>query len=93
MGHGSAVPATLAAWQLLRDVSTESVINDMFEATKKQELLAIPFFVLAGNLMTSGAMYSTVPQKLNAFSSTPSLHNPIFFFLYSISIGLCKWFL
>ena len=48
--------ATLAAWQLMRDVSTESVINDMFEATKKQELLAIPFFVLAGNLMTTGAI-------------------------------------
>ena len=27
-------------------------------------------------LTTSGAIYSTVPQKLNAFSSTPSLHNP-----------------
>jgi C4-dicarboxylate transporter DctM subunit len=28
----------------------------MFEATKKQELLAIPFFVLAGNLMTKGSI-------------------------------------
>lgn len=47
---------TVAAWLLIRDGSTESVINDMFEATKKQELLAIPFFVLAGNLMTEGSI-------------------------------------
>lgn len=47
---------TVAAWLLLRDGSTESVISDMFEATKKQELLAIPFFVLAGNLMTEGSI-------------------------------------
>lgn len=47
---------TVAAWVLLRDGSTENVINDMFEATKKQELLAIPFFVLAGNLMTEGSI-------------------------------------
>ena len=47
---------TVAAWVLLRDGSVENVINDMFEATKKQELLAIPFFVLAGNLMTEGSI-------------------------------------
>lgn len=47
---------TVAAWMLLRNGSPESVVNDMFEATKKQELLAIPFFVLAGNLMTKGSI-------------------------------------
>ncbi|MCB9663357.1 MAG: TRAP transporter large permease subunit [Alphaproteobacteria bacterium] len=47
---------TLGAWVLLRDGSAEGVISDMFEATKKQELLAIPFFVLAGNLMTEGSI-------------------------------------
>lgn len=47
---------TMAAWLLLRDGTPETVINDMFEATKKQELLAIPFFVLAGNLMTEGSI-------------------------------------
>ena len=47
---------TLASWTLLRDGSSETVITDMFEATKKQELLAIPFFVLAGNLMTKGSI-------------------------------------
>lgn len=47
---------TVGAWVLLREGSPEGVINDMFEATKKQELLAIPFFVLAGNLMTEGSI-------------------------------------
>jgi C4-dicarboxylate transporter DctM subunit len=47
---------TLASWVLLRNGSSETVITDMFEATKKQELLAIPFFVLAGNLMTKGSI-------------------------------------
>ncbi len=47
---------TLACWAFLRDGSAETVVADMFEATKKQELLAIPFFVLAGNLMTRGSI-------------------------------------
>ena len=47
---------TLASWVFLRDGSAETVVSDMFEATKKQELLAIPFFVLAGNLMTKGSI-------------------------------------
>ena len=47
---------TVAAWVLIRNGSPETVVNDMFEATKKQELLAIPFFVLAGNLMTEGSI-------------------------------------
>jgi C4-dicarboxylate transporter, DctM subunit len=47
---------TLAAWSLLREGGSETVVIDMFEATKKQELLAIPFFVLAGNLMTKGSI-------------------------------------
>lgn len=47
---------TVASWMLLRGTGAESVVHDMFEATKKQELLAIPFFVLAGNLMTEGSI-------------------------------------
>lgn len=47
---------TLAAWMVLRDGGAPTVIADMFEATKKQELLSIPFFVLAGNLMTQGSI-------------------------------------
>lgn len=49
---------TVACWVLLRNGTTETVVSDMFEATKKQELLAIPFFVLAGNLMTRGSIAS-----------------------------------
>ena len=47
---------TVASWLLLRDTAPDIVVSDMFEATKKQELLAIPFFVLAGNLMTRGSI-------------------------------------
>ena len=47
---------TLACWVLVRNGTAETVVSDMFEATKKQELLSIPFFVLAGNLMTHGAI-------------------------------------
>ena len=47
---------TLACWVLVRNGTAETVVSDMFEATKKQELLSIPFFVLAGNLMTRGAI-------------------------------------
>ena len=47
---------TVASWVLLRDAAPDIVVSDMFEATKKQELLAIPFFVLAGNLMTRGSI-------------------------------------
>ncbi|MFT4622088.1 MAG: C4-dicarboxylate transporter DctM subunit [Myxococcota bacterium] len=55
---------TLACWILLRGGSAETVVSDMFEATKKQELLAIPFFVLAGNLMTRGS----IATRLIAFA-------------------------
>ncbi len=47
---------TLASWVFLRDGASHQVVSDMFEATYKQELLAIPFFVLAGNLMTKGSI-------------------------------------
>ncbi|MFK7931310.1 MAG: TRAP transporter large permease subunit [Myxococcota bacterium] len=47
---------TLAGWMLIQDVSATSLVSDMFEATKKQEIIAIPFFVLAGNLMTHGSI-------------------------------------
>jgi C4-dicarboxylate transporter DctM subunit len=48
--------AALACALLIGNYDVVSVSTDMFEATKKHELLAIPFFVLAGNLMTKGSI-------------------------------------
>ncbi len=48
--------AALASVMLISEMSGVSVASDMFEACKKKELLAIPFFVLAGNLMTRGSL-------------------------------------
>ena len=41
---------------LIGGYDAHSVVTDMFEATKKHELLAIPYFVLAGQLMTQGSI-------------------------------------
>ncbi|MBX2801382.1 MAG: TRAP transporter large permease subunit [Myxococcales bacterium] len=57
---------TLASWMLLRNGNAETVVSDMFEATKKQELLAIPFFVLAGNLMTRGSIATRLIEVARA---------------------------
>jgi len=48
--------AAIASANMIGGYDTVAVITDMFEATKKHELLAIPFFVLAGNLMTEGSI-------------------------------------
>lgn len=48
--------AAIASANLIGGYDTVSIATDMFEATKKHELLAIPFFVLAGNLMTKGSI-------------------------------------
>jgi len=48
--------AAIASANLIGNYDTVAVVTDMFEATKKHELLAIPFFVLAGNLMTRGSI-------------------------------------
>ena len=48
--------AAVACALLIGNYDVVSVTTDMFEATKKHELLAIPFFVLAGNLMTKGTI-------------------------------------
>lgn len=48
--------AAIASANMIGGYDTVAVITDMFEATKKHELLAIPFFVLAGNLMTKGSI-------------------------------------
>lgn len=47
---------TVACFTLLKDHSPDMITKDMYEAVKKEELLAIPFFVLAGNLMTQGTI-------------------------------------
>lgn len=48
--------AALACAILIANYDAVSVVTDMFEATKKHELLAIPFFVLAGQIMTQGSI-------------------------------------
>ncbi len=48
--------AALGCVMLISDLSGVAVATDMFDATKKQELLAIPFFVLAGAVMTGGSI-------------------------------------
>lgn len=48
--------ASLACVVLIQDFSGYTVAKDMYEAVKKEELLSIPFFVLAGNIMTSGSI-------------------------------------
>ncbi|MCK6507441.1 TRAP transporter large permease subunit [Myxococcota bacterium] len=52
--------AAVASANLIGGYDTVAIVTDMFEATKKHELLAIPFFVLAGNLMTQG----TIAERL-----------------------------
>ncbi len=48
--------ASVACVTLIQDFSGYVVAKDMYEAVKKEELLAIPFFVLAGNIMTQGTI-------------------------------------
>ena len=48
--------ASLACVTIIQDISAFNIAKDMYEAVKKEELLAIPFFVLAGNLMTKGSI-------------------------------------
>jgi len=48
--------AAIACVVLIQDYNGSLVAIDMYEAVKKEELLAIPFFVLAGNIMTEGAI-------------------------------------
>jgi C4-dicarboxylate transporter DctM subunit len=52
--------AAVACVTLIQDISVLNVAKDMYEAVKKEELLAIPFFVLAGNIMTRG----TIAERL-----------------------------
>lgn len=52
--------AAVACVTLIQDISALNVAKDMYEAVKKEELLAIPFFVLAGNIMTQG----TIAERL-----------------------------
>lgn len=48
--------AAVACVTLIQGYDGTLVAKDMFEAVKKEELLAIPFFVLAGNIMTQGSI-------------------------------------
>ncbi len=51
---------TVASVAYIQGLEPSLVAKDMFEAVKKEELLAIPFFVLAGNIMTQG----TIAERL-----------------------------
>lgn len=51
---------TVASVTYIQELDAALVAKDMFEAVKKEELLAIPFFVLAGNIMTQG----TIAERL-----------------------------
>ncbi|MEC7946281.1 MAG: TRAP transporter large permease subunit, partial [Myxococcota bacterium] len=59
--------AALGAVTLIQDFSGLLVARDMFEAVKKEELLAIPFFVLAGNIMTQGTIAERLVGVARAF--------------------------
>ncbi|RME25574.1 MAG: TRAP transporter large permease subunit [Deltaproteobacteria bacterium] len=59
--------AAIASANLIGNYDTVAVVTDMFEATKKHELLAIPFFVLAGNLMTRGSIAERLIDIARAF--------------------------
>ena len=48
--------AALSCVALIQNITPDHIAKDMFEAVKKPELLAIPFFVLAGNIMTQGTI-------------------------------------
>ena len=59
--------ASLGAVTLIQDFSGLLVARDMFDAVKKEELLAIPFFVLAGNIMTQGTIAERLVGVARAF--------------------------
>ena len=59
--------ASLACVTLIQDFSAINISKDMYEAVKKEELLAIPFFVLAGNLMTKGSIAERLVGVARAF--------------------------
>ena len=59
--------ASLACVTLIQEFSAINISKDMYEAVKKEELLAIPFFVLAGNLMTKGTIAERLVGVARAF--------------------------
>lgn len=65
--------ATLACVSQIQGIDISNIAKDMYEAVKKEELLAIPFFVLAGNLMTQGAIAERLVNLARAvMGKTPS---------------------
>lgn len=59
--------ASLGCVTLIQDISAFNIAKDMYEAVKKEELLAIPFFILAGNLMTKGSIAERLVNVARAF--------------------------
>jgi len=59
--------AAVGSVVLIQDISGYTVAKDMFEALKKEELLSLPFFVLAGNLMTQGSIAERLVGVARAF--------------------------
>jgi len=58
---------TVASVVYIQGLDASLVAKDMFEAVKKEELLAIPFFVLAGNIMTQGTIADRLVGVAKAF--------------------------
>jgi C4-dicarboxylate transporter, DctM subunit len=59
--------ASLGCVTLIQDISAFNIAKDMYEAVKKEELLAIPFFILAGELMTQGSIAKRLVNVARAF--------------------------
>ena len=59
--------AAVGCVTLIQGFDGAIVAKDMFEAVKKEELLAIPFFVLAGNIMTQGSIAERLVGVARAF--------------------------
>ncbi|MEC8382174.1 MAG: TRAP transporter large permease subunit [Myxococcota bacterium] len=65
--------ATVACVSQIQGIDVSNIAKDMYEAVKKEELLAIPFFVLAGNIMTEGAIAERLVKLARAvMGRTPS---------------------
>lgn len=65
--------ATVACVSQIQGIDVSNIAKDMYEAVKKEELLAIPFFVLAGNIMTEGAIAERLVNLARAvMGRTPS---------------------
>ena len=59
--------ATIYLQVFVNHMPLQNMFNGMFEALTKNSLLAIPFFVLAGNLMATGSLGTRLVEFVNVF--------------------------